>query len=67
VVVGTGVALALGAILISGSTEDTMRFITNVYPAIALIVQVALPAATHIALFLRDPKGKHAKSAHSQN
>lgn len=63
VVVGVGVTMAVTSVLISGSTEDTMRFITNVYPYIAVVVQVLLPVATHIALTIRNPMGKHARAS----
>lgn len=66
VVVGVGAAMAILAVLISGSAEDTMRFVTNVYPFIALPVQVALPAATHIALSLRSPGGRHTRAARAK-
>lgn len=66
VVVGAGAAMALGAILISGSTEDTMRFIVNIYPFIAIAVQVALPLATHTALTIRNPGGRHARCARAK-
>lgn len=63
VVIGVGAAMAVTSVLISGSTEDTMRFIANVYPYIAVVVQILLPVATHIALSVRNPNGKHAKAA----
>jgi spore germination protein KB len=62
-VVGVGAAMVIASALISGSTEDTMRFITNIYPYIAGVVQVALPVATHIALTVRNPVGRHTKAA----
>ncbi len=64
VLLGAGAALAICSILIAPATEDTMRFITNVYPYIAIVVQIALPAATHIALSLRQvAKSRYAKHA----
>lgn len=62
-VIGVGAVMVIASALISGSTEDTMRFITNIYPYIAAAVQVVLPAATHIALTVRNPVGKHTKAA----
>ncbi|MEI6101097.1 MAG: GerAB/ArcD/ProY family transporter [Eubacteriales bacterium] len=58
VLLGVGGTLSVTSILISGATEDTMRFITNSYPYIAVAVQVGLPAATHIALSVRSHKPK---------
>ena len=65
VLLGVGAAMAAASILISGATEDTMRFITNYYPYIAIVVQVILPIATHIGLSIRNRSivGKHAKAA----
>lgn len=51
---GVGAALAVCSILIAPATEDTMRFITNIYPYIAVVVQIGLPVATHIALSVRQ-------------
>jgi spore germination protein KB len=63
VVIGVGVTMAVASSLISGSTEDTMRFITDIYPYIAIVVQVLLPVATHIGLSVRNPAGRHMKAA----
>jgi spore germination protein KB len=63
VLLGVGAALAVTSILIAPATEDTMRFITNVYPYIAIVVQIALPAATHIALSVRQ-KRAHRPAKH---
>ena len=62
VVIGVGATMAVTSVMISGSTEDTMKFISNVYPYIAVVVQVLLPVATHIALSIRNPMGKHARA-----
>lgn len=62
VLLGVGAAMALTAVFIAPATEDTMRFITTIYPYAALAVQVLLPAATHIALRVRSRnKPRHAR------
>lgn len=64
VLLGVGAAMAVTSILIAPATEDTMRFITNIYPYIAIAVQIGLPVATHIAMSVRKSReaggAKHA-------